>query len=90
MSSLNKVDQPVGKQCRHRFSCPGCGTRLVVYRRLKSLGRKVKTWCFVCEKVHRVWVPDYISPPRMVVLGGGDGLIQPPEASSDAPQEHSA
>lgn len=92
MCSLNKVDQPEGRLCRHRFSCPGCSTRLVTYRRLTSLGRKIKTWCFICESYHKVWVPPYISPTRTVVLGGGDGLMPSPapEAPSGAPSEASS
>ncbi len=62
MSSMNKLGPMDGKTVRHRFSMPCCGMRTVIYRRLTSLGKKVKTYCFKCDRTVKVWVPKSLDP----------------------------
>lgn len=68
MSSINKLGPVKGKLVMHRFSCPCCGTRLTVWRRLKSIGRRVQTYCPNSRRILKVWVPESIHEPQ----GGSD------------------
>jgi len=62
MCDINKVDMPQGRMVRHRFSCPGCSHRCTLNRRITSMGKKLKTFCYNCQKFHKVYIPDSISP----------------------------
>lgn len=61
MCPINKLGPADGRRVEHRFSCPHCGYRLTVYRRIRSLlkykRRMIKTYLVCCRRISRIRVP---------------------------------